>query len=328
MDAMRIVDDQYDHPIAEAEGASVDGLYTLAMLADVLKVSKSVLRRWHRRGYLESSHTIHRLCYFRFEEIRVARILAELSAGGCSLATLDRRVSELTRAFANVDRPLADLPLTVEGKRLYVRRGDTLLEPGGQILLGFGPTDEDDFDLPEGEAILSIRPDARNAELVSVTGDVDLVESQRLNRLRALALEFEEQGELEQALEAYRLIVDCGDVRAEDQFLMADALYRSGDLTAARERYRMAVELDPEYVEAWANLGCTLAELGASAQAQAAFETALASFSDYADVHYHLANLFGEMQQPEKAQRHLRRFLELAPASPWAEQAKHQLEVC
>ena len=77
-------------------------------------------------------------------------------------------------------------------------------------------------------------------------------------------------------------------------FQLAELLYRQGDASAAMERYYMAIELDEDYVEARANLGCVLAETGRHDLAIAAFEGALAYHPDYADVHYHLARSLDE----------------------------------
>ena len=63
---------------------------------------------------------------------------------------------------------------------------------------------------------------------------------------------------------------------AEICFLLAELLYQMHDLPAARERYYMAIELDEDYVEARANLGCVLADLGERELAISAFEGALA----------------------------------------------------
>ena len=82
-----------------------------------------------------------------------------------------------------------------------------------------------------------------------------------------------------------------GDFTAEDHFSLAELLYRCGDLAAARERYYAAIELDENYVEARANLGCVLAEQGEHALAEAAFRGALEYHADFADAHFHLARL-------------------------------------
>jgi tetratricopeptide (TPR) repeat protein len=88
----------------------------------------------------------------------------------------------------------------------------------------------------------------------------------------------------------------------------------------------MAVELDEDYVEARANLGCVLVEMGQRDLAVAAFQGALAYHPDYADVHYHLALALDDLDRRQEAQGHWEAFLGHAPDSPWAEQARGRLE--
>ena len=111
----------------------------------------------------------------------------------------------------------------------------------------------------------------------------------------------------------------------EGCFQLAELLYRQGDLGAAPASYYMAIELDENYVEARANLGCVLGELGQRDLAAAAFEGALRYHPDYADAHYHLARTLDEMGHRRTAEQHWRRFLSLAPGSPWAAEAEERL---
>ena len=115
------------------------------------------------------------------------------------------------------------------------------------------------------------------------------------------------------------------DPDAETCFLLAELLYRLGDAGAARERYYMAIELDEDYVEARANLGCVLAEMGQHDLAAAAFTGALAHHGDYPDAHYHLARSLDELGRADEAEVHWRAFLELAPDSPWSVAARDRL---
>ena len=87
----------------------------------------------------------------------------------------------------------------------------------------------------------------------------------------------------------------------------------------------MAIELDENFVEARANLGCVLAEMGQRDLAVAAFEGAIRYHADYADAHYHLARTLDEMGHRRAAEQHWRRFLALAPGSPWAAEAQQRL---
>ncbi|MFT7642889.1 MAG: tetratricopeptide (TPR) repeat protein, partial [Pirellulaceae bacterium] len=81
------------------------------------------------------------------------------------------------------------------------------------------------------------------------------------------------------------------------------------------------------YVEARANLGCVLTELGQLDLAVAAFQGALAFHDDYPDVHFHLARTFDDLDEPEQARGHWEDFLRLAPDSPWAGEAMHRLDL-
>ena len=74
-----------------------------------------------------------------------------------------------------------------------------------------------------------------------------------------------------------------------------------------------------------ASLGCVLVELGQTQLALAAFHGALEHHADYPDVHFHLARLLDELDQPEQAEPHWQTFLDLAPKSPWAEEARQRL---
>jgi len=140
-----------------------------------------------------------------------------------------------------------------------------------------------------------------------------------------LAAQLEEDGQLAAAGEMYRAAMAAGGPTPETCFQVAELLYRQGDLAGARERYYAAIELDEDYVEARANLGCVLAELGQHDLAIAAFEGTLAYHADYADVHYHLARTLDETGQRDRAEDHWRAFLDLAPDSPWAEEARQRL---
>ncbi|HVT29824.1 MAG TPA: tetratricopeptide repeat protein, partial [Lacipirellulaceae bacterium] len=143
--------------------------------------------------------------------------------------------------------------------------------------------------------------------------------------LRALAAELEGSGQPDRAAEVYRAILFTDESTADDHFALAELLYLGGDLSAARERYYVAIELDEDFVEARSNLGCVLAEQGEFGLAEAAFRGALEYHPDYADAHYHLARLLDRTNRSAEASRHWQLFMNLAPASPWADEARERL---
>jgi tetratricopeptide (TPR) repeat protein len=277
----------------------VHRLYTPAMLAELLGVPVAVIRRWHRRGLIVPVREVRRLPYFDFQEVATARRLADLLAAGVSPRAIEKQLESLARYLPDVARPLAQLSVIVHGKEILLRQGDGLIEPGGQLRF--------DFDAWEGEAT----PE----QAVPTSPD----------QLCRLAAELEEDGQLGAAAEMYRAAMAAVGPKAEICFQVAELLYRQGDLGGARERYYMAIELDEDYVEARANLGCVLVETNQRELAVAAFEGALRYHPEYADVHYHLARTFDEMKQYDSAEEHWQAFVAQAPDSPWAEEARSRL---
>lgn len=292
-------------------------LYTPALLAELIGVPVSVVRRWHRRGFIQPVREVHRLPYFDFAEVAVARRLAELTAAGATTAEIAKTIAELQRRAPHSARPLAELPTVVEGKQLLLWEDDALVEPSGQKRFDFDDA-EDASESTEGEsahATIALVPQ-REGETASPTAE----------QLLAMAVELEEDDQPAAAIEMYRAALAASGPRAETCFLLAELLYRQGELAAARERYYMAIELDEDFVEARANLACVLAELGQAELAFAALEGALRYHPDYADAHYHLARLLEDSNRSPEALAHWQRFLELSPDSPWGEEARERVE--
>lgn len=296
---------------------NVRRLYTPAMLADLLNVSVATIRRWHRRGLIVPAREVRRLPYFDFQEVATARRLAQLLGAGVSPAAIEKKLADLSRFVPEVERPLAQLSVIVEGRQLLLRQGEGLIEPGGQMRF--------DFEAFEEQAAV--------AETVRRTGQTLSFEEYLAEQtppptkeeVLEMAAQLEDEGRLEEALEMYRVALTAGGPTPEVCFQLAELMYRLGDLAGARERYYVAIELDENYVEARANLGCVLAELGQPELAISAFEGALKYHRDFPDVHFHLARTLDELGRREEAEIHWREFLDLAPDSPWAQEAENRI---
>lgn len=297
-------------------------LYTPSMLAQLLDVSVGTVRGWHRRGLISAAREVKKLPYFDFQEVASARRLAELVAAGASPAAIEKKLTELARYVPDIDRPLSQLGVIVEGQQLLLRQGEGLIEPGGQLRLNFDsaseggkpfhdPTDlNDDGRLETEEASLVFPP----TETLATPAE-----------LLAASAQCEEHGALPEAIELCRAALAAGGPSAEACFQLAELLYRQGDLSGARERYYTAIEIDEDYVEARANLGCVLADLGETELAIASFQGALRYHHDYPDVHFHLATALDSLERSREAEEHWQEFLMLAPESPWAEEARDRL---
>jgi tetratricopeptide (TPR) repeat protein len=305
---------------------TVQRLYTPAMLAELLRIPLATIRRWHRRGLIVPAREVHRLPYFDYQEISTARQLANLLAAGMSPAAIEQKLASLARFVRGIDRSLNQLAVIVEGRQILLRQGEGLVEPSGQRRFDFDPSHDDEFgDDPHEDRGGHLRSANPTISLVNFlaedSGQVSVSE------ILEAAAEHEERGQLAQAAELCRAAMAAEGPRAEICFQLAELLYRLGDVAGARERYFMAIELNEDFVEARASLGCVLAESGELDLAVAAFQGALLHHPNYADVHYHLARTLGELGHDDAAREHWRTFLTLTPDSPWAEEARIWLGV-
>jgi len=311
----------------------VSRLYTVAMMADVLRVPRSAVRHWRRSGLLEPVRRSGSIEWFGFAQLVVGRQLVRLLQAGLSLRDIDAQLPVLAPGGAAEAARIADR-IVADGRRLSIRRDGCLMGAGGQLQLGFytdglasaGPADgplvadqpEPTADVLESAVVIGIGA----ADHGHADDDPDAVS---VGEMLDLAADLEAAGEFVEAAEALRAVLQAQGPSARVVFMLAELLYRAGDLTAARERYYSAIELDPDHLQARASLGCVLAELGEHDLAVAALEGVLRQEPDYADGHWHIAGVLRDMGLTGDAEHHLRRFLDLAPESPWAALARDRL---
>lgn len=298
-------------------------LYTPAMLADLLKVPIRTVRRWHRLGLLQPVKEICRLPYFDFQELSAARRLASWLQTA-SAEQVEAQLAKLTSILPGARRSLSQLPIIRQGNDILLRQMSGLVDPNGQLRFDFDQWGSPD-DAPVAE-IFSWSEHATEAveatrPRMTVTDWTEFKPQSPEDCLRQ-ALEFEDANDWAAALHVYRAMQLAFGPSAEVCFQIGELLYRQGELSAARERYSMAVELDAEFLEARANLGCVLMELQQWDLALAAFEGALDLHPDYADVLFHAAAACEKLGRTAVALDYWQHFLRVAPNSPWAQYAE------
>ena len=291
-------------------------LYTPAMLAGLLNVPVSVIRRWHRRGLIVPAREVQQLPYFDFQEVSTARHLTQLVASGASPLMIEKKLGQLARFVNDAERPLAQLGVIIQGRDILLRQGEGLIESGGQLRIDFEAFDQSTANeitrkMTPPQTILSFDEFVNEASTVQ-----EMIES---------AVTWEERGEFGAAACLYRSALAAGGPQADICFRLAEVLFLDGKIEAALERYYMVIELDETFVEARANLGCVLVEMDDLPLAVAAFRGALTCHPDYPDVHYHLARALDELDEHTEANVHWDTFLDLAPDSPWADEARLRL---
>lgn len=299
-------------------------LYTPAMLADLLKIPVRTIRRWHRLGLLHPVKEVCRLPYFDFQELAAARRLASWLQS-TSAEQVEQQLVRLTRVLPGARRPLSQLPVIVHGKEVLLRQMSGLVDPNGQLRFDFEQWGHQD-ELPAAR-ILALSDHVGEAGPTPRLAIADWSDFRPRSAEECLqqALEFEDAQDWQSALNVYRSMQLAFGPTADVCFQIGELLYRTGELSAARERYSMAVELDAEFLEARANLGCVLSELQQWDLALAAFEGALDLHPDYVDVLFHAAAACEKLGRVDEAHGYWERFVRLAPNSPWAPYAQAKL---
>lgn len=289
------------------DGQGVRRLYSPAMLGELVEAPIAAIRRWTRRGVLRPACWVNRLAYYDFDEVRVAQLLSQLLKQDRGLAAIDAIVERLAADFPGVPRPLAELPLLVADGSVLLRSDDFLSETTGQRCFDFEADEE------------SAEP-AEPRVLRLPVAEMAIPET-----ARGRAWELSDAGRLSEAIEAWRILLLESPPTADDHFVLAEWLYAEGQNDAARERYYATLEMDPDHLEARVSLGCVLADQGEGDLAVSAIRGALEQHEEFADAHYHLARTYHRGGNPSAAEPHWHRFLEIAPESPWADEARERL---
>lgn len=296
-------------------------LYTPAMLSQLLNISVHEIRRWERAGLIKPAKKVYRLSYFDFQEVTGARRLYELAQTGVKLEELAAGLERLRTILPNVDRPLAQLDVLVRGHQLVYRDAAGLVEPTtGQRVFDFDapPPCPDE---PETIPIRALQPSPAEAADGTAINRPEWSAADWFREGCRLA----EENEVDAAIEAFRLALIDDPMNPAHHFHLADVLYRQGHPVAAIERYYMTVELDHNFLEAWTQLGCLLDETGQIRAAQEAFRVALDLHGDYPDAHFHLAEMLERTDRKEEAAEHWRCYLKFDQRGPWAELARQRL---
>ncbi len=137
-----------------------------------------------------------------------------------------------------------------------------------------------------------------------------------LERARALRLE----GKLAEAVEAYRQALELKPDFAEAWSNLGDALGAIGDKSGEIGAYRRAIEINPGLAPAWSNLGSALLEAGQIGEALLTCGRATELDPDFAAGWNNLGNALHQCGEHEEAVKACESALRLAPgaAEAWS----------
>lgn len=283
-------------------------VYSRRDLRRLAKVTENQLRSWEKQGLIAAEKT------YGYRELIAVRTLAELRRNKVSTTRIRSAILALREKLADVTDPLKELRLFSDGRKVRVQVGGKTMEPvSGQLILGF---DEDEL-----------------RQLVSFPGATHKARPSRdrqarretAERLFQQALELEQTGEYVEAIRLYREVLEADPCFAGALVNLGTLYFGAGELEKARAYYQEAIAADSGYPLAHFNLGNLYDEIGDRSAALEEYRTTLELDPQYADAHYNVALLYEAAGQILLAVRHWKIYLKLDPKSPWAKEARRQL---
>jgi tetratricopeptide (TPR) repeat protein len=251
---------------------------------------------------------------YAFRDLLAIRAASALLEAGASVRQIREALHALRRHDPDLEQPLAELRLVVDGNRLLAESERVRFDPRtGQTVLALGGGDLSEATraaLGTG-LVRPLKPPSEHAESWF----------DRASELDADPARWEE------AIAAYRRVVAIDPSYAAAWNNLGLLLHRMGRYEEARRAYASALDQDPGCAEAAYNQGSLDEDCGEVEQAIDHYRRALQLSPDYADAHFNLAAALARTGRNDEAARHWQRYLQLDSGSPWARIARAHLDL-
>jgi tetratricopeptide (TPR) repeat protein len=300
---------------SRAQLASVPGrepvseTFTAADVARLLGLSAGRLRSLEKAGVVVPTALKGKRRAYTFPDVIALRVARDLFEKRIKMREVAEAVQNLRRALPKVTRPLAELRIVSDGRRLVVKSTSGTFEPAtGQMML--------DFEVKElrDDVVRVLRP-AVSGERARSAYDL---------YVQASALD-ENPATMDEAEALYRRAIDLDPGLAIAYTNLGNVCFRRGDEPAAEALYRRALGIDQAQPEAQYNLGYVMLERGQARESIDYFRGALKSDPRFADAYFNLAMAYEQVDEPSKARPCWRKYLEIEPTGTWAEIARKHL---
>ncbi len=295
----------------EAEPLSrepVTDLFSAREVAKLLGLTEARLRTLDRKAIVSPSGEKSGRRAYTFQDLIALRATLMLSKD-VGIRDVARAIGALRQTLPRVTRPLHELRIVSDGRRVVVRAQEGAFEPlTGQLVMDF------DVGALRSDVVRVLRPDTPSAQARTA---YELY-------VRASTLD-EDPSTYDEAEALYRKSVELDPQLSIAHTNLGNILFRRGDDRGAEAAYRKAISIDEHQPEAHYNLGYVMLERGDAAGAAEHFENALSRDPRFADAHFNLAMAYEQLEERGKARVHWRRYLELEPHGTWADIARKHL---
>ena len=277
--------------------------YSRADVRRQFRLTERQLKSWERESLVPPLES------YSFSDLIAIRTILELRGKGFRSRNIAEAVSSLRRKLDDVKRPLSELRILSDGRKIAVWVAGHKMEAlTGQILF--------DFEAAELGGVRDF-PERKQAG--------DLLRESEVWFQQGLDLE-ETGAPVEKVLEAYQKVVELNPAAAGALVNLGTIHYRQRKFGEAERYYKQAIAADPSYPLAEFNLGNLYDEQGRLPDAFHHYKRTLALNPQYADAHFNLALLCERTGDTLKAVLHWKIYLKLDRTGQWAEIARRQLE--
>jgi len=274
-------------------------------------VSERQLRAWEKQGFVKPSQV------FGFSDLLTLKTLRKLKELRVPARQIQLAIASLRRRLKDIEHPLAQLRITVEGKRIAVHVSGNKMEPiSGQLLF--------DFDAKEIEKLRSF-PVSTSTAKDAAAKSADSEREAEAWFQRGLTLE-ETGAPVSEALAAYRKAIELNPDASGALVNLGTIHFRMKKLKEAEAFYTRALQADPDYPLAHFNLGNLHDEQGQTEPARQYYLSAIRLNPRYADAYFNLALLCERNDEILRAIGYWQSYLKLDPTSSWARAARKQLD--
>lgn len=277
--------------------------YSRADIRRQFGLSERQLKSWERQELIPAAQS------YSFSDLIAFKTLIKLTENRISSRRIGQALKSLREKLDWVKRPLSELRIVSDGRRIAVHVAGQKMEAiSGQILFDFEAAG-----LGEVAAFPPRKPAVnrtRESEVWFQKG-----------------LELEETGApVEEAVDAYHKVLELNPGAAGALVNLGTIYYRLRKFPEAEKYYAKAVQADPSYPLAQFNLGNLFDEQNRIPEAFDHYRRALNLNPQYADAHFNLALLCERTGDALKAVHHWKAYLKLDHSGQWAEIARRQLE--
>jgi DNA-binding transcriptional MerR regulator len=290
-------------------GEPITDLFSARDVARLLGVTAARLRTLDKAQIVSpTGERDGKRCY-TFQDLIALRATRGLLEHRVKPRDVARAVAALRRTLPRVTRPLQELRIVSDGRRLIVRAEGAAFEPvSGQMVLDF------QVNALREDVVRVLRPETQKARARTA---YDLYS-------KASTLD-EDPASYDEAEALYERAIELDPQLAIAYTNLGNIRFRRGDEKGAEELYRRALEIDDRQPEAHYNLGYVLLERGDSKRSVPCFQRALDADPRFSDAHFNLAMAYEQIGEKAKARVHWKRYLEIEPTGTWAEIAKQHL---